>query len=77
MSAISPQTRCKFRCDSVTHHAYGSKTTILSAVHSSDINTEDHRFQKATPSGKLELTISHGDFFEPGKSYYLDIQEVE
>lgn len=40
---------------------------------------EDNSFARATPSGKMELSIDnkevHG-FFKPGKSYYVDITEV-
>jgi len=40
---------------------------------------EDNSFASATPSGKMELSIDnkevHG-FFQPGKSYYIDIIEV-
>jgi len=69
-------TRCKFKCTSVAHMEYGAKVT-LSAVHGSDINNEDHAFQKATPSGELTMSLSHNpEFFTPGKCYYLDITEV-
>lgn len=72
------KTRCKFRCESITRNAYYG-TIKLVAVHDSKINTEDHAFNTATPSGTLEMTVcpvAKADFFTPDKYYYLDISEV-
>ena len=69
------KTRCKFRCESVNRNSTNGTVTLL-AVHSSDLNTEDHAFCTATPSGKLEMNlfpVAKADYFTPGKFYYLDI----
>ena len=81
--------RAKFICESVTNrNSYGNKyqTVQLNAVYatvkkgdSEEPDTENNQFSVATPSGKVEMTISNPkaiDFFEPGKSYYLDFTEA-
>lgn len=65
--------RAKFYVDSVE----GGKVT-MSAVHDNK-TPENERFTKATPSGKLEMTIDNPsalDFFEKGKSYYADFTQA-
>lgn len=45
----------------------------------SNIAKENHIFSKATPSGRLEMTISNeaaAKFFKPGCCYYLDFTEA-
>jgi len=43
-------------------------------------NGENKTFSKATPSGNLDMVIDKDalayDYFEPGKSYYLTIDEA-
>lgn len=54
-------------------------TVTLTAEYDSKLNNKDSAFMEATPNGKLEMSlypVSKSDFFTPGKSYYLDIQEV-
>jgi hypothetical protein len=69
--------RAKFRVDSVTCYA-GSREVTAFAVHSGD--PEDNQFADATPAGKLSMTVTAGaakDFFQPGKSYYMDFTPAE
>jgi len=72
--------RAKFKCNSVTQHAYGDKSANLSAV-TSDGSKENNDFATATPSGQMQIHIDKdaraADFLEPGKSYYLDFTEVD
>lgn len=73
-------TRAKFYVESVTKRQSHSGTVILRAVHDSAINTEDHAFQKATPSGTLEMSLygeKQMEFFKPGQKFYIDFTEVE
>ena len=47
----------------------------LNADYDSD-TPEDQRFQKATPTGSMSLTIDNPamiDAFKPGESYYVDL----
>jgi hypothetical protein len=83
------QTRCKFYVSAVHRNGspgYPSDTATFhfNAVHSSDVNNENNRFWQATPSGKLEITISGScgdldgalELFKPGSYHYLDIKSV-
>ena len=77
----TPTVRAKFVCNGKIP-SYGNQTTVcFNAVYSSDPNSENKVFTDATPSGRLEITISHDkpalDLFEVGKSYYLDFTPVE
>lgn len=38
---------------------------------------ENKKFFEATPSGELNVSTVRADFFEVGKSYYIDITEAE
>lgn len=45
----------------------------------SNVAKENHIFSKATPSGKLEMTITNegaAAFFKPGMCFYLDFSEA-
>ncbi len=69
--------RAKFSCSSVEEFTHSS-VAKFGAIHSSKGENAD--FADATPSGQLQITISKGrpaaEFFEPGKSYYLDFSEA-
>jgi hypothetical protein len=70
------QTRCKFKCESVTDHGT-SKSVLLTPVYSSDPNSENKAFWQATPSGSLNLTwVNKNVEFMPGKEYYIDITQA-
>lgn len=68
-------TRCKFRCASVEEQAGGAQNIRLQAMYDNTI-PEDRAFNTATPMGELTAWINNPavqGFFQPGKSYYLDI----
>lgn len=75
---MSNKVRAKFQCDRIIKHGYGGTEVEMSAIHSPDGENKD--FTDATPCGDFKMEISKGmpaaDFFEPGKSYYLDISEA-
>ena len=70
---------CKFTCTGVTAHSWPGNTVKLQAEYDPNI-PEDQRFQKATPSGSLEMSINNPTlegFFEPGKKYYIEVRPVD
>ncbi|TIX92512.1 MAG: hypothetical protein E5V24_13520 [Mesorhizobium sp.] len=73
--------RAKFRCNAVTDFGNGSKKVELSPVYQgSKPDDENTGFNKATPSGRLEMQIDNPKAsvqFEPGQSYYLDFTPAD
>lgn len=72
-------TRAKFECHKIEVDSYG-RTVHLGVVYSDDIQSEDGRFTKATPSGKIEMRVDNPDAgiqFEPGKKYYVTFDEAK
>lgn len=71
--------RAKFKVDFITD--YGTfKKVELSAVYSQNRAKEDNQFSNATPSGKMEMTITNPDannFLKPGVKYILTFEEAE
>ncbi len=72
--------RAKLKCSGITKRVHWSKPGefIYHAefgVVSGDTE-ENKRFFEATPGGKLELGTLRDDFFEVGKTYYIDITEA-
>ncbi len=68
------KVRAKFRCNSVEDYG-NSKKAKLSPVTGAE--GEDKAFWEATPSGTLEMSVTHApvqEFFKPGKTYYLDFE---
>jgi hypothetical protein len=51
---------------------YSAKFTVVYGG-----STENDKYFDATPSGYIELGTFKQDFFEVGKSYYLDFTPVE
>lgn len=72
--------RALVHLDSITpHEGYPTKTLKFSARYDDTI-PEHKRFQKATPSGHIELNVDNPDaivHFEPGKHYYVDFSPVD
>lgn len=65
----------------VTVEQQSGGKVVMTPVYEPDAakDTENARFTKATPSGRIELGIDNPDamkFFKPGKSYYVDFTEV-
>lgn len=57
----------------------GSKTLSFTAVYD-DGTPENQRFNKATPSGSLQMSVDNEEAlkqFQLGKSYYLDFTPAE
>jgi len=67
--------RGKFRCDSITKHAWAGETVKSSAV--CDNSTEENiRFHESTPTGSMEIYVTNKavlGFYTPGQFYYLDM----
>jgi hypothetical protein len=71
--------RAKFKLSSIKQYEYGGKQFEFSAVYDDGIE-ENKRYAKATPSGSLLITVDNppaAEFFEIGKSYYLDFSKAE
>lgn len=72
-------TRAKFTCQQITRYTGGGQEVTLGAVTGYG-SEENESFWNATPSGQLKMTISNPkaqEFFDVGKSYYLDFTEAE
>ena len=83
------KVRCKFKCRTTGKYEgcrYVVKDGVGSYVpgfnHTAELypvtgdSKENQEFFAATPGGKLELSVMVGQFFEPGKEYYIDIEEA-
>jgi hypothetical protein len=71
-------TRCKLRLETVIPRTYGGIQAIFRAEYDPNI-PEDVRFQKATPSGTVDLVIDNPAAISQltiGKSYYFDMTEA-
>lgn len=73
--------KAKFNCDRIVDTSFGQggyRTVLFRAVYGT--KGENASYSKATPSGTLEMQIDKEtaafDFFKPGKSYYLNIEEA-
>lgn len=72
--SLQTGVRAKLQLASVTEHSWGGKTLRFEARYDETI-PEDRRFQKATPSGHMELQIDNPmalGQFKIGDSYYVD-----
>lgn len=73
--------RCKFTVDRVVHYPGDhSRDIVLSTRYDEALSKEDRAFSKATPNGKLEITLSNPNVYElftPGNVVYLDVTLVE
>lgn len=79
-------TRCKFQCQEVTKRANWEHSRnkdapefVFEAKFSAVTgdSEENKKFFQWTPNGQLSIGVYTQDAFKPGKSYYLDISEVE
>ena len=73
--------RAKFVCQEIRHMYYNpaSRTVVLRPQYDQTIE-EDRRFAKATPSGEMTMYIDNppaAEFFELGKTYYLDFSKAD
>lgn len=70
--------RAKMVLTTIADHNWGGKTLKFSTQYDATI-PEDQRFQKATPSGSIEMQVDNPaalEQFALGKSYYVDFNEV-
>ncbi|MFC1410497.1 hypothetical protein ACEZCY_14655 [Streptacidiphilus sp. N1-12] len=70
--------RAKFACASVQDFGSNRPAAVeFTAVY--DATTEENaRFTKATPSGKISMTVDNPDaVFEPGAYYHVTFTKVE
>jgi len=66
--------RSKMHLVSITEHEHGGNTLRFETRYDDTI-PEDQRFQKATPTGYIEMQIDNPSayaMFEIGKDYYVD-----
>lgn len=59
---------------------YRAKRITLQAAPADGKGGENDLFAKASPSGKLEITIANipaADFFEVGQAYYLEFKKAD
>lgn len=71
--------RAKFQCTQVARDVAGADVS-LAVVYDTNLQTENGRFTKATPSGKITMRVDNPDAaiqFVPGKYYYVDFSEAE
>jgi len=77
---MSVRTRAKFRCTEEGRTFWTSAEAThyrFDPVYDPDI-PEDVRYATATPTGKLELTVTNPSVsFELGSFYYLDLVAVD
>jgi hypothetical protein len=72
--------RCKFIVSSVKHYGHGGREIEMSTAYDNALSQEDRAFSKATPQGKITLTVDNPgvfDVFQPGKAVYVDVTPVE
>jgi hypothetical protein len=79
--------RAKFTVSEIVEKTYGTekynstqKTIILTAQYDPKIIAEDVSFQKATPSGRMEMQIDNPVAIERmplGKTFYVDFTPVD
>lgn len=74
--------RCKFQVVSMTHFGYDKnvREIILETRYDEKLSKEDIAFNKATPTGKMTVTINNPnvfDIFAPGNYVYLDVSVAE
>ncbi|CAJ8171666.1 hypothetical protein ISF62_18295 [Burkholderia pseudomallei] len=71
--------RCKMRLNAVVGQSWGGVKAVFNCEYDNTIE-EDRRFQKATPTGMLELQIDNPAAIEQlviGKAYYFDMTPAD
>lgn len=72
-------TRAKFKVTEITEREFG-KTVVMTPVYSSDPESENGKFFKQTPGGKIELSTVNEEAakqFKVGGEVYVDFTPVE
>lgn len=73
-------TRAKFKCNGITSHDWGVSldlSPVMPAYKDGKVDPDDEnsKFFKASPSGKIELSVVNPEAaaqFEVGKEYFVD-----
>lgn len=79
---MSKCIRCKFKVDHIVqtkfNEVYTQTQACMSPVFSDEEGSENKAYWDATPTGKLEFTVTNNSLnhLVPGKEYYLDISPV-
>lgn len=73
--------RGKFMLQQIIQSSWGGegRTLIFAAQYDPDL-PEDQSYSKATPTGKIEMTVDNPaalEQFQLGKAYYLDFTPTE
>lgn len=72
--------KAKFKCTGVEEPTQTNENRVIALHAVTDGSEENKSFSKYTPSGQVLLNISPEtqayDFFEAGKEYYLNFEEV-
>lgn len=74
------RARCKFRCSGILVGEGASRQVQLQAAYDPKNIPEDEAFTKYTPWGEMKFGLENPaleGFFQPGKTYYIDITPVE
>jgi len=68
------KVRCKMKCSDVGKNEDGTHSVRMYPVTGG--SEENESFFKWTPGGELKLCVLKEQNFEPGKEYYVDIEEA-
>ena len=71
--------RAKFKVQKIAKQSWGGSEISMWPEYDSAI-PEDQRYAKATPSGSLTMSVDNPpaeEFFELGKTYYLDFSKAD
>lgn len=71
--------RAKFKVTEITERDFG-KSILLQPVYSSDPNSENGKFYKQTPGGKIEISTINDEAakeFKIGKQFYVDFTQAD
>lgn len=77
---MSDRVRCKFVCIGVNREDPTVHATFNAVTATDDPESENSRFWRWTPNGRLDLYIDNPDAsndFKEGEEYYLDIQLIK
>jgi len=74
------KVQCKFQCNCVTKRAeWNNSDAFVYEAEFSAVTTgseENKEFFKYTPNGSLKVGVYKDDLFQPGKFYYINIEEA-
>ena len=68
------KVRCKFKCTNIGQSEKGLHSARFVPVICG--SKENETFFKYTPGGEIKLDVLNAQYFEPGKDYFIDIEEV-